>query len=296
MNSLYGKVSYGADSFNNYSNNKYLSGSKEFLESNSIVAKISFLIIVLFIFIIILRLGITILSYIFTHPDNPILINGMVDGEQLIVKYQDPSMPNSMPIMRSVNRNDGLEFTWSTWIWIKNPSSNSTSNNNYKHIFSKGSDIIDSKGVAIPNNAPGLYLSNTFKELMVVMNTYENIDERITISDIPIEKWINIIIRVDQKQLDVFINGTMTRSKTLSTLPAQNYDNVYIAMNGGFPGNLSSLRYFSKAIGTNKIQSIVEKGPNLTPISTSMTKSLPYYLSFRWFFPEDYYSSTYQAN
>ena len=292
MNSLYGKVSYGADSFNNYSsNNKYLSGSKEFLQSNSIVAKITFLILIVFIFIIILRLGIIILSYLFSYSSDPILINGMVDGEQLIVKYQDPSISTSVPIMRSVNRNDGLEFTWSTWIWIKNPTSNSMQSSQYKHVFSKGSDIINDMGFASPNNAPGLYISPDYKELSIKMNTYENIDEGITISDIPIEKWINIIIRVDQRQLDVFINGTMTRSKTLSSLPAQNYDNVYIAMNGGFPGNLSSLRYFSKAIGTNKIQSIVEKGPNLTPISTSITNSLPYYLSFRWFFPDSYYDS-----
>ena len=33
-------------------------------------------------------------------------------------------------------------------------------------------------------------------------------------------------------------------------------------------GNLSSLRYFSRAIGTNHIQNIVEAGPNLA-IGTS---------------------------
>ena len=289
MNSLYGKVSYGADSFDNYSNNKYLSGSKDFLESNSIVAKISFLILVIFVFVIILRLGIIILSFLFSNTKNPIIINGMVDAEQLIVKYQDPSIAGSIPIMRSVNKRDGLEFTWSTWIWIKTPNSNSMQNSQYKHVFSKGSDILDQNGFATPNNCPGLYISPDYRELTILMNTYETIYDAITISDIPIEKWINIIIRVDQKQLDVFINGTMTRSKTLNSLPAQNYDNIYIAMNGGFPGNISSLRYFANAIGTNQIQNIVEKGPNLTPISTSLTNSLPYYLSFRWFFPESYY-------
>ena len=50
MSSLYGKVSYGADNFNNYGSNKYLEGTKEFLQSNSIVAKIAFLILVVFIF------------------------------------------------------------------------------------------------------------------------------------------------------------------------------------------------------------------------------------------------------
>ena len=288
MNSLYGKVSYGADNFNNYGSNKYLEGTKEFLQSNSIVAKIAFLILVVFIFIILLRLGITILSYMFAFSSNPILIDGMVDGEHLIVRKQNPNLRDAMPILRSTNQRDGLEFTWSTWLWIRNPPLNSGAmkNNQYKHVFSKGNDIIDDQGIANPNNAPGLYISPDYRELLVVMNTFQNIREKITISDLPIEKWVNVIIRVDQRQLDVFINGTMTRSKTLSSLPRQNYDNVYVGMNGGFMGNLSSLRYFSRAIGTNHIQNIVEAGPNLTPIGTSLTKSLPYYLSFRWFYPQ----------
>ena len=291
MNSLYGKVSYGAenfDNFDNYGSNKYLEGTKEFLQSNSIVAKLAFLILVIFIFIVLLRLGVTILSYLFSFSQNPILINGMVDGEHLIVRKQNPNLRDSMPILRSSNQRDGLEFTWSTWLWVRNPPLNSgfMKNTQYKHVFSKGNDIIDEEGIANPNNAPGLYISPDYRELLVVMNTFENIREKIIISDLPIEKWINIIIRVDQRQLDIFINGTMTRSKTLSSIPRQNYDNVYIGMNGGFMGNLSSLRYFSSAIGTTQIQNIVESGPNLNPIGTSLTKSLPYYLSFRWFYPQ----------
>lgn len=288
MNSLYGRVSYGADNFNDYGSNKYLDGTKEFLESNSIVAKIAFLILVVFIFIILLRLGISILSYIFSFSDDPILIDGMVDSEHLIVKKQDPNSKDAIPILRSTDQRDGLEFTWSVWIWVRNPPLNSgvMKNNKYKHVFSKGNDILDDQGFADPNNAPGLYISPDFRELVVVMNTFQNIREKISISDLPIEKWVNVIIRVDQRQLDVFINGTMTRSKTLSSLPRQNYDDVYIGMNGGFMGNLSSLRYFSRAIGTNQIQNIVEAGPNLNPIGTSLTRSLPYYLSFRWFYPQ----------
>ena len=178
MNSLYGKVSYGADNFNDYGSNKYLQGTKEFLQSNSIIAKLAFLILIIFIFIILLRLGISVLSYIFSHSDNPILIDGMVDGENLIVKRQNPNLSDSIPILRSKNERNGLEFTWSTWLWIRNPplNSNSMRNNQYKHVFNKGNDIIDEKGIANPNNAPGLYISPDYRELLVVMNTFENIE------------------------------------------------------------------------------------------------------------------------
>ena len=287
MNSIQGETSATSNNLTQYGDNKYLSASKDFLNSNSFVAKISFLILIIFIFIILLRLGISILTYIFSFSKNPILVDGMVDGENLLIKKQDPNNRDSIPIFRSTNQRDGLEFTWSVWLFIRNPPLISdVSSNQYRHVFSKGNDTLDNIGIATPNNAPGLYLSPNYREIMVVMNTFQNMREKIIIGDIPIEKWINVIIRVDQRQLDVFINGTMTRSKTLSSLPRQNYDDVFIGLNGGFLGNLSSLRYFSTAIGTNQIQNLIEQGPNLRVLGDNMNKAKPYYLSFRWFYPQ----------
>ena len=294
MSTLYGKVSYGATGFNPFGNknpfgsNKYLQGSKEFLESNSIVAKFTFLILVIFIFIILLRLGIHLLSYLFSFSEDPILIDGTVNGEHLLVKSQNPNSKGSIPIIRSKNEKEGLEFTWSVWLWIKSPPLSNTPAyrpGQYRHIFNKGNDNVGVNGIVTPNNAPGLYIAPNYRDLVVVMNTFENIKEEIIIGDIPIEKWINVIIRCNQHKLDVYINGTLTRSKTLKSVPKQNYDNVYVGLNGGFPGNISSLRYFAKAINTNKILSLVESGPNLTQIGSTLTQTLPYYLSFRWFFP-----------
>ena len=289
MSTLYGKVSYGANGFNPFGSNKYLQGSRDFLQSNSIVAKFAFLLLVIFIFVLLLRLGVSLLGYLFSFSQSPILINGMVNGEHLLVRQQNPNSRGAVPILRSKNQRDGLEFTWSVWIWIKNPPlSNSPAHRpgQYRHIFSKGNDNVGSNGVVTPNNAPGLYIGPNYRDLVVVMNTFESVREEVVIGDIPIEKWVNVIIRCNQQQLDVFINGTLTRSLTLKSVPRQNYDNVYIGLNGGFPGNISSLRYFATAVGTNQIQNLIEEGPNLTQIGSSLTQTLPYYLSFRWFFPQ----------
>ena len=289
MSTLYGKISDGAQTYSSFdNNNNYFKKSSEFLRSNSIASKIVFLITIIFLFVILLRLGISIMSFLFAFSSDPILIDGMVNGDELIIKKQNPNLSNAIPIIRSSDERDGLEFTWSTWVWIKNPSGNSAAYNPtmYHHVFSKGNDNIDSTGIVKPSNAPGLYISPDYRELVVVMNTFDNMREKIIIGNIPIQKWVNVIIRANQRQLDVFINGTMTRSKRLTSIPRQNYDNVYVGLNGGFSGNVSSLRYFSRAIGTLEIQDLINKGPNLTPISDSYIKSIPYYLSFRWFFPQ----------
>jgi len=106
------------DMFNNFSSTRYLEGSKEFLQSNSIVAKFAFLLLVLILFIIAIRLGTTILSKLFAPSGNPILINGMIDSKQFMRIPQDPSVSGAIPLLRSNNSEDGLVFTWSVWIYI----------------------------------------------------------------------------------------------------------------------------------------------------------------------------------
>lgn len=274
------------ESLKDFKDPKKISGPIQFLETNSIVAKFGFVIFIIIIFVLLLRLGTSFLAWLFSYSTDPLLIDKKTDGDELKIIKQNPNSPDSIPILRSKDKEDGIEFTWSIWLWIKNPpllSNPSSMPNQYKHIFNKGNDNIDSDGLAHPNNAPGLYIGKKFKQLVVVMNTFDDIKEEITIDNIPIEKWINVIIRCTQKQLDVYINGTLTKSHLLNSVPKQNYDNVNVALNGGFPGYISTFQYFAKALGTSKIQSIINRGPNTK--SDSKSESKPRYLSLKWFFP-----------
>jgi hypothetical protein len=268
--------------FNSFSTNKGTFGTKEFLDSNSLVAKFAFLLLVLFGFVILLRLGISLLSYLFKPDESPHLIDGMVDATQQIIFPQDPSSNGAVTIYRSVNATDGLEFTWSTWIFISNLQTNAGI---YKHIFSKGNSTLTKNGMIHPNNAPGLYIAPNTNDVVVVMNTYNVINEEIVIPDIPINKWVNIIIRCQNTTLDVYVNGTIARSINLIGVPKQNYGDVYVAMNGGFDGYISNLWYYNYALGTAAIQNIVNKGPNTTMIGNTGINDKSYnYLSLRWFF------------
>jgi hypothetical protein len=260
-------------------------GTREFLESNSLVAKFAFLILVIFAFIILLRAGISLIAYLLKPSPSPHLFTGMIDATQMIVYPQDPSSNGAVTIYRSVNATDGLEFTWSTWIFINNLQTNAGI---FKHIFSKGNSNVQQDGLIQPNNAPGLYIAPDTNDLVVLMNTFNVINEEITIPDIPLNKWVNIILRCQNTTLDVYINGTITRSVELTGVPKQNYGDVYVAMNGGFNGYISNLWYYNYALGTAAIQNLVAKGPNTNMIgSTGMNDKNADYLSLRWFFYGD---------
>lgn len=269
--------------FNTFSTNKPTFGTKEFLETNSLVANVAFLLLVLFGFVILLRVGISILAYLLKPSQSPHLIDGTVDATQMIIFPQDPSSNGAVTIYRSVNATDGLEFTWSVWIFI---NSLQTNPGIYKHIFSKGNNNLSENGMIQPNNAPGLYIAPNTNALVVVMNTYNVINEEIVIPDIPMNKWVNVIIRCENTALDVYINGTIARSINLIGVPKQNYGDVYVAMNGGFDGNISNLWYYNYALGTTEIQDMVNTGPNIKVVGgydVSVTDGYDY-LSLRWFF------------
>lgn len=295
-NSLYNKFTL-KNTGSNPSGSKSTSTSNSiFSESNSLISKVAFLLLVIFGFIIALRLGIALLTAIFKRGQNPHLINGMVDATQSLVINQNPSVKGAKTVPRSINQSGGIEFTWSVWIYVNGIDTsgnrfNSSSAGVHRHIFSKGTDSFLPNGLNFPNNAPGLYLTPYKNELLLLMNTNDVINEEIRIPDIPLNKWVNVIIRCVNTTLDVYINGVITKSTNLSGVPKQNYGNVYVAMNGGFNGYISNLWYFSRALNSSDIQRIAFRGPT-TKTNTSNTSSsglqlrYPNYLSLRWYFAD----------
>ena len=273
---------------NQFSSNKYISGSKEFLESNSLVAKFAFLLFVIFMYVFLLRVGIVIFGLFYGTPQAQQFISGMVNGNQMLTFPQDPKMSGSKTTLRSQNETDGIEFTWSVWLFI-DPTTPFTSG--YQHIFHKGnSDISTDTGLNFPNNAPGLYIMPNTNALAVIMNTYNSINEEITVEDIPLNKWVNVIIRCSNTKMDVYINGIIAKSIILNGVPKQNYGNVYVAMNNGFTGNISNLWYYNYALSIREIQQLTSSGPDTNASSSSnnsSSNSISDYLALRWYFPSN---------
>lgn len=276
-----------------------VSGSKTFLDSNSYVAKAAFLILTVIIFVYVLRACITLIGWLFSPNSNPYLVDGIMDGTagNLIIP-QDPSQPNAITILRSSNDAAGIAFTWSVWLFVKQKDSTNETDGVYHHVFNKGSanranlnnnndtdpDMKDMKGIMMPNNGPGLYFKSDYSGIRVVMSTFNTQSASVDVDNIPINKWFNVIIRAENTILDVFINGDLAQRLQLDSVPFQNYGNVNVAINGGFNGNLSSLRYYNTALGTRAISNIVSDGPNMKIVGSSGgAPGVMDYLSMRWF-------------
>ena len=278
--------------FSKFRNNKVVSGTTDFLYSNTLVAKVCFFILVLILFVYAIRIGAMVLGYLNSPEKNPILINGLKNAKKLKMVHQDPRVRGSKPVLRSVNEREGLEFTWSVWLFIDDLVYKSGSR---KHIFHKGSsgnigmkknfDGVNVTDMAFPNNAPGLYIHETKNALIIVMNTFNNVIEEVEVDDIPLNKWILVNMRCRGKHMDTYVNGTIVNRHEFRSVPKQNYGDVFVNMNNGFSGLLSNLRYHSHALSGIEIENMVKSGPNLT--ADDSMKVFPPYFSLRWFFSSD---------
>jgi hypothetical protein len=279
-------------SMDDFSSQSAVDAGNEFLESNSLIAKFAFIILVLFGFMFLFRIGMLIISYILTPSTSPYLVSGMIRGDNSLTISQNSRTSNTI-INYSENQQSGLEFTYSVWLTFSKPVSGSA--NVESHIFNKG--IINGNTQVPTSNAPGLYVkSGTTNTLRVYMDTFNNSGTEITsidqqresldISGVPFNKWMNVIIRAENRILDVYVNGVLTQHKDLGYVPKQNFSDVYVCQNGGFHGSLSDLRYYPKALNVFEINSIVGWGPSLST-SSSASEAKPtsdsYYLSSLWY-------------
>lgn len=265
----------------------YKGATREFFDSNSLVAKVAFLLLILIGFTVLLRLGIWLIgSFLIAQSGNPKLIDGMISAKTQYIIPQDPKMANSISVQRSANQRDGIEFTWSSWIFINDLI---YQDGKYRCVFYKGNDFNSdpkSPGVNFPNNAPGLYIAPNTNNLVIFMNTFNDINTKVTVNEIPMNKWVNVILRCKNTVLDVYINGDISKSLQLNGVPKQNYGNVVVAPNGGFDGYISNLWYYDYALNPIEISNLVYQGPSTKMIGgkDAMNMKNPDYLSLRWFF------------
>ena len=252
----------------------------EFLQSNGLLAKCGFIILLFIIFLFLFRIGVQVLGSLMGPSKNPYLVYGKLEGTTLVTISQDPANKASIPILRSNNGRSGAEFTWSVWLFL-----NLGANNDLKPVFVKGNPT------SVPNtvyetNGPGMYVSatNGVGALKFALDDVENRQNIMDISNVPLQKWVHITYRLQNTILDVYVNGVIQQRLQMEYAPKQNYYDVTVC--GGFAGHLSNLRYYNRALTVFDINNIIMFGPNTNPskLSADSTKSTNYsYLSNQWY-------------
>ncbi len=144
-------------------------------------------------------------------------------------------------------------------------------------------------------------MHGTENTMRVVMNTYANPFAHVDITNIPINKWLHVVLNCVNNGLDVYINGNLAnRIPFTNTLPYQNFQDLILFSNvkvtdsnqalslenknfivsGHFTGKISSLIYARYALSITEVQNLLNKGPSLRVITQVM--DAPPYLADDW--------------
>ena len=296
------------------------SSGKDFLTSNSLITKFVFVIGILLIFVFILRILIELVGYLMSPKGDVYLIYGTAPTNLPQKISVNPNDATSKPILRSDNRKHGIEFTYSIWLFVESVNEISVTNDRYNIVFNKGNSdyndladqgnkatnaTIDGNTVDLPMiSAPGLFFSEKENKLLVRMNyiprklsekadtTTVQVDaneasENIEITDLPMSKWFNVMIKCKGSTVDVLINGTLTKRKIVDGIPKQNYYDVHVNPISPFGGYISNLKYYNRYLGTVETNMLINKGPNLKNYKQSLkaiNQTESKYISLGWFF------------
>jgi hypothetical protein len=125
-------------------------------------------------------------------------------AEKPITKKAD--LNASQPNVTAINNPANLNYSYGLWLYV-----NSWNNNSDKFIFSRSNNI-------------QLYLDKTIPTLKCNINTTQG-NETILITDnFPLQKWVYIIVSVDGKIIDCYINGKLIKSQKIKNEPSQPSD------------------------------------------------------------------------
>jgi len=222
--------------------------------SNPMGKVIFFIIAVLFIAFIIYIVYVAVKSSQEDAANSPVIVNDVIDSYVARPAFSLPQVTN------------GMNHTFSTWIYVKDWNYKF---GQYKNILWKGNPANTSTTGSSPNvgniHCPSIWLYPLTNSLKVVTSTSapEQI-ESCDIQNIPLLSWVHITYVLNNRAVDIYVNGKLERSCALRGIPTITNDPVYITSGNpqaGFFGKIGKTQYFTKALLPNEVANVYQQGP-----------------------------------
>ena len=221
------------------------------------------------IIIISLILIIKIVSYLFTNKS--MVQDNIIDATTL-------TTISASSLDKSAFGNNN--FSYSTWFYV---SDWNYRYGEYKVILGRMSSTSSPSTSGVPGingtgPCPVISLGKTQNNISIMqdcyngVNTFNELDNSTTppeqtvlstceVPNIPIQKWVNLIISVYGRTLDVYIDGKLVKTCLLPGIAKVDPNaDLFITPNGGFNGWTSRTQYWAAPMNPDQAWSIYSKG------------------------------------
>lgn len=166
-------------------------------------------------------------------------------------------------------------FTYSIWFYINDW--------NYKYgetkvVFGRmgsvtSNETLTNASILAANPCPIVTLGTIENNLSVLLAVYPgedaanpdstepSVNHTCNVSNIPIQKWVNLLISTYGRTLDLYLDGKLVQTCVLPGIAKINPDaNVYVTPSGGFAGWTAKFQYFPNSTDPQTAWDIYKSG------------------------------------
>lgn len=215
--------------------------------------------------IIIVVLIFMLLRYIFTDPYT---LQNIQDGKS-------SSTISSTSLATNGTGVPSTNFAYSIWFYVNDW--------NYRYgepkvIFGRmgaksGATGGSISGISGLDPCPAVVLDAVENNVSISLGCYPGIDQQPTtqggntvvhtcsVSNVPIQKWVNLVLSVYGRTMDIYIDGKLVRTCLLPGIASvNNKADVYVTPGGGFNGWTSNLQYYPNSLNPQEAWNIYSRG------------------------------------
>lgn len=228
-------------------------------------------VVIVFIMVVIM---IYVILYVYRQYNNTSLKT--VTMLKKPVKVPSSSLKNISSSTQLPENVNGKEFSYSMWLYIDAEDTEVTSNN--KLVLARmnsSSNLSEASPIFVLDRKSNKLYVYTKKEnaYMGAINDVESFDSTLTIPYIPLQRWVNVILVIDNNFIQLFMDGELREVKDMSRF--ETYDNrspVVVTPTGdmvigslnetpSFNGYVSKVQVFNYALTLDHAKFVYKAGP-----------------------------------
>jgi len=248
------QISSNSQNLGKASSNLTKKGINTYQRSSTMGKVIFFIILILFIAFLIYIIYVAVKASQDAAKNSPIIVNDVIDAYIARPAFTLPQVTQ------------GMNQTFSTWIYVKDWNYKF---GQYKNILWKGNppntSSLNSNPTVSNIHCPSIWLYPLTNSLKVVTST--SVPEQVEscdIQNIPLMAWVHIVYVLNNRTVDLYVNGKLERSCALRGIPTITNDPVYITTGSpqaGFYGKIGKTQYYTKALLPNDVANAYQQGP-----------------------------------
>ena len=167
-------------------------------------------------------------------------------GTTTLSTYAAATVPTLIP-EKSISDATALNYGYSIWIYIEN----------WSYAYAGAPKVIFNRGTN-----PVVSLGSVDNTLTTSVKLQGNGVATCAVPNIPLQKWTNVIVTLNDKSLDTYLNGKLAKTCVLASPPETVASgDVKLTPNGGFAGFTARFKYWGSAINPQQAWNVYKQGP-----------------------------------